>query len=103
LPARQSLGFAAAPVPLDHAPPQAPDFTVPSRAAGLVLSAGSASPGGPAGPAAADPARVSAGPAEDPSFIWDLAATDVFPPAADPGPPTEAPGAAGQDGDPGAS
>ena len=39
LPTRQSLGFAAAPVPVDYAPPQAPDFTVPSRAAGLVLSA----------------------------------------------------------------
>jgi hypothetical protein len=37
-PTRQSLGFAAAPVPVDYAPPQAPDFTVPSRAAGLVLS-----------------------------------------------------------------
>ena len=37
-PNRQSLGFAAAPVPVDYAPPQAPDFTVPSRAAGLVLS-----------------------------------------------------------------
>src|SRR6185437_14586086 len=30
LPSRQSLGFAAAPVPVDYAPPQAPDFTVPS-------------------------------------------------------------------------
>ena len=39
LPARQDLDFAAAPVPADYAPPQAPDFTVPSRAAGLVLSA----------------------------------------------------------------
>ena len=39
LPTRQSLGFAAAPVPVDYAPPQAPDFTVQSRAAGLVLSA----------------------------------------------------------------
>ena len=51
LPTRQSLGFAAAPVPVDYAPPQAPDFTVPSRAAGLVLSADSnpATPPRPAG------------------------------------------------------
>jgi hypothetical protein len=102
-PTRQSLGFAAAPVPLDYAPPQAPDFTVPSRAAGLVLSADTA-PSAAAGQAA--PARrtpASAGRAEDPSYIWDLAATDVFPAAVDPGPPAEAPGAAGEDGDPGAS
>src|SRR6185437_5279272 len=45
LPTRQSLGFAAAPVPVDYAPPRAPDFTVPSRAAGLVLSADSAPSG----------------------------------------------------------
>ena len=100
LPTRQSLGFAAAPVPVDYAPPQAPDFTVPSRAAGLVLS-GDTAPSGPS--AASGPAPVSAGPAEDPSFIWDLAATDVFPAASDPGPQTAAPGAAGEDGDPGAS
>jgi hypothetical protein len=116
LPTRQSLGFAAAPVPVDYAPPQAPDFTVPSRAAGLVLSADSAPSGSsaPAGSSAvsgssrpsaafgrAEPA--GAGPTRHPGFIWDLAATDVFPAAADPGPPTEAPGAAGEDGDPGAS
>jgi Subtilase family len=42
----------------------------------------------PAGPA---PGPV---PAPDPSFIWDLAATDVFPAAADPAvPPDDAPGA----------
>ena len=46
---------------------------------------------------------MRAGPAEDPSFIWDLAATDVFPAAADPGAQTAAPGAVPQDGDPGAS
>ena len=108
-PTRQSLGFAAAPVPVDYAPPQAPDFTVPSRAAGLVLSGDTApsAAGGPSaacGPSAAPgPAPVSAGPAEDPSYIWDLAATDVFPAASDPGPQTAAPGAAEQDGDPGAS
>jgi translation initiation factor IF-2 len=105
-PTRQSLGFAAAPVPVDYAPPQAPDFTVPSRAAGLVLS-GDTAPSGAGGPSAATgapgPAPVSAGPAEDPSFIWDLAATDVFPAAGDPGPQTAAPGAVEQDGDPGAS
>jgi hypothetical protein len=105
-PTRQSLGFAAAPVPVDYAPPQAPDFTVPSRAAGLVLSGDTApsaasAAGGPS--AAPSPAPVSAGPAEDPSFIWDLAATDVFPAAGDPGAQTAAPGAVPQDGEPGAS
>ena len=99
-PTRQSLGFAAAPVPVDYAPPQAPDFTVPSRAAGLVLS-GDTAPS--AAVAAPGPAPVSGGPAEDPSFIWDLAATDVFPAAGDPGGQTAAPGAVPQDGDPGAS
>jgi hypothetical protein len=123
LPTRQSLGFAAAPVPVDYAPPQAPDFTVPSRAAGLVLSAdtvssassgssdtaGQDAPAGPGGPGGArrprrpGAGRAAAGRAEDPSYIWDLAATDVFPAAADPGPPTEAPGAVREDGDPGAS
>ena len=113
LPTRQSLGFAAAPIPLDYAPPQAPDFTVPSRAAGLVLSADSAPSGSSAAtgsPAATRSsgafgraARAGDGPAGDPSYIWDLAATDVFPAAADPGPPTEAPGAVPEDGDPGAS
>jgi hypothetical protein len=105
-PTRQSLGFAAAPVPADYAPPQAPDFTVPSRAAGLVLS-GDTAPSAAGGPSAAGaapgPAPVSAGPAEDPSFIWDLAATDVFPAAGDPGAQTAAPGAVPEDGDPGAS
>jgi hypothetical protein len=112
-PTRQSLGFAAAPVPVDYAPPQAPDFTVPSRAAGLVLSgdtapsAGSTTSAASGSSGAADeldePAPVSAGPVEDPSFIWDLAATDVFPAAGDPGPQTAAPGAVTEDGDPGAS
>jgi hypothetical protein len=102
LPARGSLGFAAAPVPVDYAPPRAPDFTVPSRAAGLVLSAdtGSATPAGQVTPAG--PPRRGAE-AADPSYIWDLAATDVFPAAADPGPPTEAPGAVPADDDPGAN
>src|SRR5256885_11967245 len=90
-PTQQSLGFAAARVPVDYAPPQAPDFTVPSRAAGLVLS-GDTAPSAAGGPSAAPtgpgPGPVSAGPAEDPSFIWDLAATDVFPAAGDPGPQT---------------
>ena len=49
LPARQDLGFAAAPVPADYAAP---------------------------------PAEGGPGPA-DPSYIWDLAATDVFPAATD--------------------
>jgi hypothetical protein len=107
-PTRQSLGFAAAPVPVDYAPPQAPDFTVPSRAAGLLLSGDTApsaasAAGGPSAAAAPGPAPVSAGPAEDPSFIWDLAATDVFPAAGDPGEQTAAPGAVPQDGNPGAS
>src|SRR5690242_8670270 len=96
-PTRQSLGFAAAPVPVDYAPPQAPDFTVPSRAAGLLLSGDTApsAPSAGSGPSAASgspglsglagSAPVSGGPAEDPSYIWDLAATDVFPAAAEPG------------------
>ena len=95
-PDRSSLGFAAAPVPVDCAPPQAPDFTVPSRAAGLVLS-GDTNPHAPASPQAS-----RTGPAADPSYIWDLAATDVFPAAVDPGTP-EAPGAVPGDDDPGAS
>jgi hypothetical protein len=116
--ARQELGLAAAPVPLDYAPPQVPDFTVPSRAAGFVLSA-DANPAGPvpsgasgsrsASPPGLGPApdpQVTAGPAADPSYIWDLAATDVFPAAVDPGPPPEtpeAPGAVSADDDPSAS
>jgi hypothetical protein len=56
LPTRQSLGFAAAPVPADYAAP-------------------------PAGRAPEDaPGRAAAA---DPSYIWDLAATDVFPAASD--------------------
>ena len=99
LPTRQSLDFAAAPV--DYAPPQAPDFTVPSRAAGLVLSADT-NPNNPAAPARSARPQAPAS-AADPSYIWDLAATDVFPAAADLGPQPEAPGAVPQDGDPGAS
>jgi len=107
---RQGLGFAAAPVPVDFAPPQAPDFTVPSRAAGFVLSGGtgqqaSGTAGAPA-PGTALAAGLGPAPGEqggaDPSYIWDLAATDVFPVAADPGTP-EAPGAVPADDDPGAS
>jgi hypothetical protein len=99
LPTRQRLGFAAAPVPVDYAPPQAPDFTVPSRAAGLVLSA-DADPN--AQKIRDTPVRPES-PAADPGYIWDLAATDVFPAAAGPGPQAEAPGAVPGDGDPGAS
>ena len=67
LPARQSLGFAAAPVPVDYAPPQAPDFTVPSRAAGLVLAADTnaaapARPARPAGPGVRRRSRLHLGP-----------------------------------------
>ena len=65
LPTRQSLGFAAAPVPADYAAPpaeRAPEDT-PGRAV-----------------------------AADPSYIWDLAATDVFPAATDAAvPPDDAP------------
>jgi hypothetical protein len=101
LPGRRSLGFAAAPVSADYAPPQAPDFTVPSRAAGLVLSADTV-PKTSTAPARPEPPAT--GPVSaDPGYIWDLAATDVFPAAADPGPQTEAPGAVREDGDPGAS
>jgi hypothetical protein len=104
LPTRQSLGFAAAPVQVDHAPPQAPDFTVPSRAAGLVLSADGdpRTPKNPRSPARAESPAAGHVTAE-PGYIWDLAATDVFPTAGDPGPQTEAPGAVPGDGDPGAS
>jgi translation initiation factor IF-2 len=109
LPARQSFGLAAAPVPVDYAPPQAPDFTVPSRAGGVVLSAenGPRPAAGPAGPAgrSAPAARETAPAKADPSYIWDLAATDVFPAAADQAPPAEtpaAPGAAPADDGPGA-
>ena len=78
---------------------------MPSRAAGLVLSAGTVrnaavrAESRPAGPVSAG--HVTA----DPGYIWNLAATDVFPAAAepDPGPATEAPGAVREDGDPGAS
>jgi len=105
-PTRQSFGLAAAPVPVDYAPPRAPDFTVPSRAAGLVLSAESgpaafADPPAPYGPASRAPTPPGA--AADPSYIWDLAATDVFPAADVPAPPTEAPGPVPEDGEPGAS
>jgi hypothetical protein len=105
LPTRRSLGFAAAPVPVDYAPPQAPDFTVPSRAAGLILSADTV-PNSAARAESPAAGPVSAGHVTaDPGYIWNLAATDVFPAAADPdpGPATEAPGAVGEDGDPGAS
>jgi hypothetical protein len=61
-PTRQSLGFAAAPVPADYAE----------------------SPAGP-GPETAV--------AADPSYIWDLAATDVFPAAEGAVPQDEAPDA----------
>jgi hypothetical protein len=100
-PGLQSLGFAPAPVPVDYAPPQAPDFTVPSRAAGLLLSADTV-PDSAARAESPAAGPVSAGHVTaDPGYIWDLAATDVFPAAADPA--TEAPGAVPEDGDPGAS
>ena len=105
LPARQDLAFAAAPVPVDYAPPQAPDFTVPSRAAGLVLAGdtNAVDPAARARPARPARAQDSAA-AASPGYIWDLAATDVFPAAVDPGPQQEAPGAAvAEDDDPGAS
>jgi hypothetical protein len=67
LPTRASLGFAAAPVPADYAAPPA-ELT----------------PEGDLGPARA----------ADPSYIWDLAATDVFPAATDAAVrPDDAPGA----------
>ena len=104
LPARQDLAFAAAPVPVDCAPPQAPDFTVPSRAAGLVLAGdtNAVDPAARARPARPARAQDSAA-AASPGYIWDLAATDVFPAAVDPGPQQEAPGAVPENGDPGAS
>ena len=66
LPTRESLGFAAAPVPADYAAPPA-----------------ELAPEGDLGSARA----------ADPSYIWDLAATDVFPAATDAAvPPGDAPG-----------
>jgi hypothetical protein len=56
-PTRQSLGFAAAPVPADYA---ALRFAEPARGEEPVSSRSA-----------------------DPSYIWDLAATDVFPAATD--------------------
>ena len=101
LPARQDLGLAAAPVPVDYAPPQAPDFTVPSRAAGLVLAGdtNAVNEARPTRPARPEDSAAAA----SPGYIWDLAATDVFPAAVDPGPQQEAPGAVPEDDDPGAS
>jgi hypothetical protein len=65
LPTRQSLGFAAAPVPTDYAAP--PAGRAPEDAPGRAVAA-------------------------DPSYIWDLAATDVFPAATDAAvPPDDAP------------
>ena len=63
-PAGQSPGFAAAPVPADYAEL-------------------------PTAELAPDDDSVAARSA-DPSYIWDLAATDVFPAATDPGPPEPA-------------
>src|SRR5579859_1726562 len=68
-PAQENLAFAAAPV--------ADDYVAPF----------------PAGPTAED-AGPAPGPPADPSFIWDLAATDVFPavtgdPPTETGPPAE--------------
>jgi len=62
-PARENLGFAAAPVVDDYVAPF------------------------PAEPVAEE--GPAPGPAPDPSFIWDLAATDVFPAATGGDPPTE--------------
>jgi subtilisin family serine protease len=62
----EDLGFAAAPVPSDHATAPAAELA-PEDDSGSVASA-------------------------DPSYIWNLAATDVFP-AADPVQPTETAGA----------
>ena len=64
-PTRQSLGFAAAPVPVDYAAP-------------------------PAGPGAETAV------AADPSYIWDLAATDVFPAASEGAVPQDEAPEAGQ-------
>jgi subtilisin family serine protease len=66
VPAREDLGFAAAPVATDYVP-------------GPPAEAAQAGDPGPAASA-------------DPCYIWDLAASDVFPPAG-PGQPAETPGA----------
>ena len=54
-------------------------------------------------PRSARPGRLAPAPTTDPSYIWDLAATDVFPAAVNPDPTQEAPGAVPGDDDPGAS
>ena len=97
LPTRQSVDFAAAPVPTDY-----PYLPPGDDAAGSVLAGSGLAGSGPAGsgpagsgPAGSGPAGsgpAGSGPAADPSFIWNLAATDVFP-AATPGsgpPPLQA-------------
>ncbi len=76
-PSRTSLGFAAAPVAAVYPAPDLPvDYRVPSDA----------------------PAPAGPGGGTDSSFLWDLAATDVFP-VASPEPPEapddDAPGASG--------
>jgi len=70
-----------------------------------VLSAetAEAAPQAPRAAAASGPAPAPGN--ADPSYIWDLAATDVFPAATSPGLPEtpEAPGAVPEDDDPGAN
>ena len=75
---------------------------MPSRAAGLVLSADT-DPKSPNAQKIPDAPVRPESPAAEPGYIWDLAATDVFPAADGSGPQAAAPGAVREDGDPGAS
>jgi hypothetical protein len=104
LPTRQSLGFAAAPVPIDYATPPVPaDLTVHHEAPPAPVpppaAAAAASPAAQAGAGEAS----TAGPGMGGSYIWDLAATDVFPVKDEPDMPPPAPGAVSSDDAPGAS
>jgi hypothetical protein len=79
LPTKASLDFAAAPVPADYAAPS--EYAVPSEYSAPSEYAVPSEPTPRDYPAAAPPT--------DPSYIWDLAATDVFPAATGPGQPAQ--------------
>jgi hypothetical protein len=106
--------FTARPVAPDFtAPPPAPGVTTPAApdvTAPLALdfTAPPANPDPPAVPSAETAAGPPAGTAgtvstAGGSYLWDLAATDVFPVRDGPAPPPPAPGAVSSDDAPGAS
>jgi hypothetical protein len=105
LPTQQSLDFAAAPVPTDYAAPPLPaGLTVHHEGPqGAAFTAPPAGPDSPPSSATPSGEATAAGPAGGGSFLWDLAATDVFPVRDDPGTPPPAPGAVSQVDAPGAS